>query len=222
MDASLPPTSLPLSQDRTGNPNSSSTSSLNFPFSFNDDPIYHFFDFDHNFYYNHNPSPNPPLIVDTPSNQDSSSSSFQAHVRTNEQSPVFLDLTAATNTAESSHISMDDTCLPQPHNFHRDEFNGERVHDGPKISFRIRTELEVLDDGYRWRKYGKKKVKSNPNLRNYYKCSTVGCHVKKRVERDRDDSSYMIATYIGMHNHEIPSWIPCNAQPNGVWTLQLS
>ena len=47
----------------------------------------------------------------------------------------------------------------------RDELNGERVHDGTKISFRIRTELEVLDDGYRWRKYGKKKVKSSPNLR---------------------------------------------------------
>lgn len=47
----------------------------------------------------------------------------------------------------------------------RDNLNGERVNDGTKVALRTRTELEVLDDGYRWRKYGKKKVKSNPNLR---------------------------------------------------------
>nr|WCL15202.1 WRKY818 [Atractylodes chinensis] len=119
-----------------------------------------------------------------------------------------------TNTAESSHISVND--------FRSENFNGEAVHDGTKICFRIRTELEVLDDGYRWRKYGKKKVKSTPYPRNYFKCSTVGCHVKKRVERDRDDSSYLIATYIGIHNHEIPSLIPCTTCPTQVWTLQFS
>ncbi|KVI07214.1 DNA-binding WRKY, partial [Cynara cardunculus var. scolymus] len=234
MDASLPPTSLPPSQDL----NSSSSSSLNFPFSsFNDDPIYRLFDFDHTLYYIHNPNPNPnpnpPLFIDLPSYQDSSSSSFPAYVSMKEQSSVLLDLTTANNTAESSHISIDDTCMPQPDSFHRhvswvsyfnrlfvakcrDEFNRERVPDETKISFRVKTALEVLDDGYRWRKYGKKKVKSSPNLRinrNYYKCSSTGCEVKKRVERDKDDSSYLIATYIGMHNHEIPSLIPCNTRP---------
>ncbi|XP_024971745.1 probable WRKY transcription factor 51 [Cynara cardunculus var. scolymus] len=223
MDASLPPTSLPPSQDL----NSSSSSSLNFPFSsFNDDPIYRLFDFDHTLYYIHNPNPNPnpnpPLFIDLPSYQDSSSSSFPAYVSMKEQSSVLLDLTTANNTAESSHISIDDTCMPQPDSFHRDEFNRERVPDETKISFRVKTALEVLDDGYRWRKYGKKKVKSSPNLRNYYKCSSTGCEVKKRVERDKDDSSYLIATYIGMHNHEIPSLIPCNTRPTEVWTLQLS
>lgn len=41
-------------------------------------------------------------------------------------------------------------------------------------------------------------------VRNYYKCSSGGCGVKKRVERDRDDSSYVITTYEGVHNHESP------------------
>ncbi|KAK7318530.1 hypothetical protein RJT34_03233 [Clitoria ternatea] len=75
---------------------------------------------------------------------------------------------------------------------------------GQRIAFRTKSELEIMDDGYKWRKYGKKSVKSNPNLRNYYKCSSGGCNVKKRVERDRDDSSYVITTYEGVHTHESP------------------
>nr|GLL19560.1 probable WRKY transcription factor 51 [Ipomoea trifida] len=63
---------------------------------------------------------------------------------------------------------------------------------------------KTLDDGFKWRKYGKKMVKTSPNPRNYYKCSSGGCGVKKRVERDREDSSYIIATYEGVHNHESP------------------
>lgn len=34
-----------------------------------------------------------------------------------------------------------------------------------KVGFITKSEIETLDDGYRWRKYGKKKVKSNPNPR---------------------------------------------------------
>ncbi|XP_019436850.1 PREDICTED: probable WRKY transcription factor 50 isoform X2 [Lupinus angustifolius] len=73
-----------------------------------------------------------------------------------------------------------------------------------RIAFRTRSELEIMDDGYKWRKYGKKSVKNSPNLRNYYKCSFEGCNVKKTVERDRDDSSYVITTYDSVHNHESP------------------
>jgi hypothetical protein len=38
-------------------------------------------------------------------------------------------------------------------------------------------------------------------IRSYYRCSTEGCSVKKRVERDRDDPSYVVTTYEGVHNH---------------------
>jgi hypothetical protein len=40
--------------------------------------------------------------------------------------------------------------------------------------------------------------------RNYYRCSSEGCGVKKRVERDRDDPRYVITTYDGVHNHASP------------------
>ncbi|CAD6231108.1 unnamed protein product [Miscanthus lutarioriparius] len=71
-----------------------------------------------------------------------------------------------------------------------------------KIAFKTRSDVDVLDDGYRWRKYGSKKlVKNSPNPRNYYRCSSEGCRVKKRVERERDDARFVITTYDGVHNH---------------------
>ncbi|KAI5393576.1 probable WRKY transcription factor 50 [Lathyrus oleraceus] len=74
-----------------------------------------------------------------------------------------------------------------------------------RVAFKTMTEIEILDDGYRWRKYGKKMVKNSPNPRNYYRCSVEGCPVKKRVERDNDDSRYVITTYEGMHTHPTSS-----------------
>ncbi|EAY98838.1 hypothetical protein OsI_20783 [Oryza sativa Indica Group] len=76
-----------------------------------------------------------------------------------------------------------------------------------RIAFRTKSEIEILDDGYKWRKYGKKSVKNSPNPRNYYRCSTEGCNVKKRVERDKDDPSYVVTTYEGTHNHVSPSTV---------------
>lgn len=42
---------------------------------------------------------------------------------------------------------------------------GPKMKEKRAIAFRTRTDLEVLDDGYKWRKYGKKKVKSNSHPR---------------------------------------------------------
>ncbi|XP_058735541.1 probable WRKY transcription factor 51 [Vicia villosa] len=93
---------------------------------------------------------------------------------------------------------------------YKNGIKGKKGEVGPKIAFRTKSEIEIMDDGYKWRKYGKKSVKNNHNLRNYYKCSSVGCNVKKRVERDRDDSSYVITTYEGVHSHDIPFTSYCS------------
>ncbi|KAL1557289.1 WRKY transcription factor [Salvia divinorum] len=73
-----------------------------------------------------------------------------------------------------------------------------------KVAFKTKSEVEVLDDGFKWRKYGKKMVKNSPNPRNYYRCSVEGCPVKKRVERDKEDPLYVVTTYEGIHHHQGP------------------
>ncbi|KAL6216829.1 PREDICTED: probable WRKY transcription factor 50 [Fragaria vesca subsp. vesca] len=77
----------------------------------------------------------------------------------------------------------------------------ERLEVKERVAFKMKSEIEILDDGFKWRKYGKKMVKNSPNPRNYYKCSCEGCPVKKRVERDREDPAFVITTYEGTHNH---------------------
>ncbi|XP_059640208.1 probable WRKY transcription factor 51 [Cornus florida] len=98
-----------------------------------------------------------------------------------------------------------------------------KVYTESRVAIRTKSEVEVMDDGYKWRKYGKKMVKNNPNPRNYFKCSSGGCSVKKRVERDSVDSRYVITTYDGVHNHESPSCVVyCNQMPlmaPHAWTL---
>ncbi|XP_042514855.1 probable WRKY transcription factor 48 isoform X2 [Macadamia integrifolia] len=36
---------------------------------------------------------------------------------------------------------------------------------GFRVAFRTKSELEIMDDGFKWRKYGKKSVKNSPNPR---------------------------------------------------------
>lgn len=45
----------------------------------------------------------------------------------------------------------------------------------------------------------------NVSYRSYYKCTTVGCPVRKHVERASDDLKSVLTTYEGKHNHEIPA-----------------
>ncbi|KAJ6763581.1 WRKY TRANSCRIPTION FACTOR PROTEIN 1-RELATED [Salix purpurea] len=75
----------------------------------------------------------------------------------------------------------------------------------PRVVVQIESEMDMLDDGYRWRKYGQKVVKGNPNPRSYYKCTSAGCSVRKHVERASHDLKYVILTYEGKHNHEVPA-----------------
>ncbi|KFK35417.1 hypothetical protein AALP_AA5G281700 [Arabis alpina] len=74
----------------------------------------------------------------------------------------------------------------------------------PKVSFITKSVVDNLDDGYKWRKYGQKPVKNSPYPRNYYRCTTDWCDVKKRVERSFSDPSSVITTYEGQHTHDGP------------------
>ncbi|WOL11425.1 hypothetical protein Cni_G20187 [Canna indica] len=73
----------------------------------------------------------------------------------------------------------------------------------PRYAFQTRSQVDILDDGYRWRKYGQKAVKNNKFPRSYYRCTHQGCNVKKQVQRLSKDESIVVTTYEGMHNHPI-------------------
>nr|URH10294.1 WRKY1 [Phoebe bournei] len=75
----------------------------------------------------------------------------------------------------------------------------------PRVVVQTTSDIDILDDGYRWRKYGQKVVKGNPNPRSYYKCTSVGCPVRKHVERASHDLRAVITTYEGKHNHDVPA-----------------
>ncbi|XP_075481696.1 putative WRKY transcription factor 2 [Primulina tabacum] len=75
----------------------------------------------------------------------------------------------------------------------------------PRVVVQTTSEVDILDDGYRWRKYGQKVVKGNPNPRSYYKCTSPSCNVRKHVERASHDLKSVITTYEGKHNHDVPA-----------------
>ncbi|KAJ6774942.1 WRKY TRANSCRIPTION FACTOR 51-RELATED [Salix purpurea] len=95
-----------------------------------------------------------------------------------------------------------------------------KIEGGHRVAFRTKSELE--NDYFDF-------ISSLDFHRNYYKCSSGGCDVKKIVERDREDSTFVITTYDGVHNHESPCTVyynyNYNQMPVGVphaWTLQDS
>eukprot|EP00262_Sarcandra_glabra_P010883 TRINITY_DN2647_c0_g1_i1.p1 TRINITY_DN2647_c0_g1~~TRINITY_DN2647_c0_g1_i1.p1 ORF type:complete len:536 (+),score=112.23 TRINITY_DN2647_c0_g1_i1:204-1811(+) len=76
----------------------------------------------------------------------------------------------------------------------------------PTIVMQNSSEKGGLSDGYRWRKYGQKMVKGDPtpSFRSYYKCTFMGCPVRKHVERPASGLRSVIITYEGKHNHDPP------------------
>ncbi|CAM0875546.1 unnamed protein product [Alopecurus aequalis] len=107
---------------------------------------------------------------------------------------------------------------------------GEKRQRRPRYAFQTRSQVDILDDGYRWRKYGQKAVKDNnfprgsnyrqsavpivhvhsdirnlvcgPNM-SYYRCTHQGCNVKKQVQRLSRDEGVVVTTYEGAHTHPI-------------------
>nr|AKA27923.1 WRKY protein [Salvia miltiorrhiza] len=82
-----------------------------------------------------------------------------------------------------------------------------------RFAFMTKSEVDHLEDGYRWRKYGQKAVKNSPFPRSYYRCTNATCNVKKRVERSCADPSIVVTTYEGQHTHPSPQSLRPHAPP---------
>ncbi|KAK9279827.1 hypothetical protein L1049_013509 [Liquidambar formosana] len=85
----------------------------------------------------------------------------------------------------------------------KDKRRGGRMKKAtrPRFAFQTRSADDILDDGYRWRKYGQKAVKNSVYPRSYYRCTHHTCNVKKQVQRLSKDTSIVVTTYEGIHNH---------------------
>ncbi|KAL1549082.1 WRKY transcription factor [Salvia divinorum] len=122
---------------------------------------------------------------------------------------------AESTTTDNSSVSLGDDDIEQASSLNdakrwkADDENesgcGNRAVREPRVVVQTTSEIDILDDGYRWRKYGQKVVKGNPNPRSYYKCTSNGCPVRKHVERAFHDKRAVITTYEGKHNHEVPA-----------------
>ncbi|KAI3431999.1 uncharacterized protein J3R85_007658 [Psidium guajava] len=67
----------------------------------------------------------------------------------------------------------------------------------PKIIVQTTSEVDLMDDGHRWRRYGQKVVRGNPYPRSYHQCTTPACNTRKRVERTSTDPKAVVTTYEG-------------------------
>ncbi|KAM2599435.1 hypothetical protein TB2_037857 [Malus domestica] len=88
---------------------------------------------------------------------------------------------------------------------HTSSASGSSVVKEPSTVVQTKSEIGLVDDGYKWRKYGQKVMKGNFLPRAYYKCTYTGCPVRKHVERSPHDSTSVITTYEGKHNHDVPA-----------------
>ncbi|KAJ6831169.1 putative WRKY transcription factor 33 [Iris pallida] len=121
-----------------------------------------------------------------------------------------LDMVPRQNISGGDHeFDDDDEEQPDTKRWKENEREGipasaNRTVREPRVVVQTMSDIDILDDGYRWRKYGQKVVKGNPNPRSYYKCTTASCPVRKHVERASHDRRAVITTYEGKHNHDVP------------------
>jgi hypothetical protein len=97
----------------------------------------------------------------------------------------------------------------------------KRVRE-PRYAIQTRSEVEIMEDGYKWRKYGQKAVKNSPHPRSYYRCTSPKCPVRKRVERSAEDTGLVITTYEGTHNHVNPAMSSRNSSSDAPPALPAS
>ncbi|KAJ4872393.1 putative WRKY transcription factor 23 [Raphanus sativus] len=133
------------------------------------------------------------LLINSPATPNSSSISSASSEAVNEEKAKRVD-----QEEEEGHTKSDTNKQLKP------KKNSLKRQREARVAFMTKSEVDHLEDGYRWRKYGQKAVKNSPFPRSYYRCTTASCNVKKRVERSFRDPSTVVTTYEGQHTHISP------------------
>ncbi|KAI5072666.1 hypothetical protein GOP47_0012772 [Adiantum capillus-veneris] len=69
---------------------------------------------------------------------------------------------------------------------------GQKRHREPRVALVTKSEVEHLEDGFRWRKYGQKAVKNSPYPRSYYRCTNSKC----TAEGEEGDEFFFVSVFI--------------------------
>ncbi|PON68023.1 WRKY domain containing protein [Parasponia andersonii] len=155
---------------------------------------------------NPNPNPNPNLEIDWISLFSGQASSRgivtdEMMVNSNTYRPKTTSQNMSTSTTAPLHENHEHDHEENKGNKMRRAAGRMRKAARPRFAFQTRSADDILDDGYRWRKYGQKAVKNSAYPRSYYRCTHHTCNVKKQVQRLSKDTSIVVTTYEGIHNH---------------------
>lgn len=91
----------------------------------------------------------------------------------------------------------------------------------PKSDLQVSSDLKPMSsvpvvktassDGYNWRKYGQKQVKSPKGSRSYYKCTFSDCSAKK-IECSDHSGRVIEIVYKSQHTHDPPRKFNCTKE----------
>nr|XP_043629405.1 WRKY transcription factor 1-like [Erigeron canadensis] len=133
------------------------------------------------------------------------------------ETPVLSTVVHSENLVEGvvSHASEIESVNNNPPDSKRQKKENSRINDSvvtktnyePRVVVETTSAVDIVNDGYRWRKYGQKQIKGSPYPRSYYRCVNGGCPVKKHVERAPHDEKVVLTTYEGRHDHDMPAGI---------------
>lgn len=78
---------------------------------------------------------------------------------------IFLEIYCDDMITFVSNVWLKKLFLFQCRRYRSEVKKGKTDAGGCRVAFRTKSELEIMDDGFKWRKYGKKMVKNNSNPR---------------------------------------------------------
>ncbi|KAK8913786.1 putative WRKY transcription factor 48 [Platanthera zijinensis] len=140
----------------------------------------------------------------TPNSSSISSSSFSADPAVPSLPPPTRVEIGDNNSTVLDLERENETLKTESESIGGGKKKGQKRQREARVAFMTKSEVDQLEDGYRWRKYGQKAVKNSPFARGYYRCTSALCGVKKRVERSSRDPAIVVTTYEGQHTHPVP------------------
>ncbi|KAK2447893.1 putative WRKY transcription factor [Trifolium repens] len=114
--------------------------------------------------------------------------------------PTTTTTTFTNQTTNISTHTTTNTHMPPPKPQSR-----IRKSKNPVTSVCHVKEEKLLEDEWRWKKYGRKSIKGSPHSRSYYKCSSFkDCPARLQFEKSETEENTYVVTYRGNHDHQKP------------------